>query len=583
MTTRSTTTPAVLIVATLLLCISWVGNFGTVHASSPVVARVDGRPITADDVRATLSEKRVLPTPPQADSLAKLAIVDSLVVETAIRIEAEKLDLTGDHQLMDMMRRTLLQAVMRAYVENEITPWLGVTADNVDQYWRDNQNQFTVQRTIVAPQLIEIREDLRDPGYREIPQRYRGYDAKAIIDDLYQRLKDGEDFDTLALYFSMDHYSRAGGGRIGWRYPNADPAKRTPWEDSLFSFPVGPVMPPFYSKGSWFIMRILNRSEPGDVVVPDTSMRRKISEKLSRERMDKWSQQFFDSVLAAGRLELFDSLLVAPPETLPPNVPIAVSNSTDTIYSNEYSANAIFLNTPEGSDKVTVEEKRKLVEDLHKYRSLWRAMDDLGYLDRPEFVRARKQYLIDAAMLRVRQRDRVPAYRPDPKEIREYYDTHPEEFGDARPLHVYQIILDNLDTALAVRERLDNGENFVALAQEYYRGDPVLSDVIYDLGFIGPDDMPPQIFAAANALKPGGISEPVQTHWGYHILQLVEKKKGLGFKRARRIIVDRMTAQHRREAERKWRRKLLAGHTVFIDTAAVNAIETSLVQPDNMP
>jgi parvulin-like peptidyl-prolyl isomerase len=80
-------------------------------------------------------------------------------------------------------------------------------------------------------------------------------------------------------------------------------------------------------------------------------------------------------------------------------------------------------------------------------------------------------------------------------------------------------------TALTVIERFNNGEDFAALAQELST-DTGSAPNGGDLGWFGSGAMVAEFEAAAFALKnPGDITTtPVQTSFGFHIIQLIAKQ-----------------------------------------------------------
>lgn len=84
------------------------------------------------------------------------------------------------------------------------------------------------------------------------------------------------------------------------------------------------------------------------------------------------------------------------------------------------------------------------------------------------------------------------------------------------------------DQALAVSiiDRLNAGEDFAELAKEYSTdtGSGVLGG---DLGWFGPGDMVPEFETAAFALEESGdfTQTPVQSQFGYHIIQLIAKQE----------------------------------------------------------
>lgn len=72
-----------------------------------------------------------------------------------------------------------------------------------------------------------------------------------------------------------------------------------------------------------------------------------------------------------------------------------------------------------------------------------------------------------------------------------------------------------------VLERVENGEDFAALAREYSE-DPGSGPNGGDLGFFGRGDMVSEVETVAYALRPGEISDIVKSDFGFHILKLEE-------------------------------------------------------------
>ncbi|MCR4659840.1 MAG: peptidylprolyl isomerase [Bacteroidales bacterium] len=83
---------------------------------------------------------------------------------------------------------------------------------------------------------------------------------------------------------------------------------------------------------------------------------------------------------------------------------------------------------------------------------------------------------------------------------------------------------DRVRTELArLRERVLNGEKFSMLATLYSQ-DPGSSKKGGELGFFSRGDMVGEFEAAAFALKPGEVSPIVETQYGFHIIQLIERR-----------------------------------------------------------
>ena len=79
---------------------------------------------------------------------------------------------------------------------------------------------------------------------------------------------------------------------------------------------------------------------------------------------------------------------------------------------------------------------------------------------------------------------------------------------------------------LKIRDRILNGESFEILATLYSQ-DPGSAQNGGNLGFIGRGVFQPEFEAAVFKLNEGEISMPVETQFGFHLIQLIEKRGNL--------------------------------------------------------
>jgi peptidyl-prolyl cis-trans isomerase SurA len=73
-----------------------------------------------------------------------------------------------------------------------------------------------------------------------------------------------------------------------------------------------------------------------------------------------------------------------------------------------------------------------------------------------------------------------------------------------------------------IKERLDRGESFEETAKLYSEDASASSGG--DLGWLSPGDTVPDFERAMNALLPGQISDPVRTQFGWHLIQVLERR-----------------------------------------------------------
>lgn len=144
-----------------------------------------------------------------------------------------------------------------------------------------------------------------------------------------------------------------------------------------------------------------------------------------------------------------------------------------------------------------------------------------------------------------------------------------EERGAGAPLlveqaHVRHILVRTNDLVsedeakrklIALRERIVNGVNFAELAR--LNSDDGSASRGGDLGWIYPGDTVPEFERAFAELKIGEVSQPVKTPFGWHLIQVLERRTAdmsSDRKRveARKALLDRKGD----EAYQEWLRQL---------------------------
>jgi len=75
---------------------------------------------------------------------------------------------------------------------------------------------------------------------------------------------------------------------------------------------------------------------------------------------------------------------------------------------------------------------------------------------------------------------------------------------------------------LQLKERIDNGVKFDELARLH--SEDASASKGGDLGWVNPGDTVPDFEKAMNALQPGEVSAPVQSPFGWHLIQVLERR-----------------------------------------------------------
>ena len=117
---------------------------------------------------------------------------------------------------------------------------------------------------------------------------------------------------------------------------------------------------------------------------------------------------------------------------------------------------------------------------------------------------------------------------------------------------------------LSIRERIINGEKFSTLAR-IYSEDPGSARKGGELGMASKSIFWPAFSDAAMSLKPGVISQIVETPDGFHIIEVLEKKGDM-FNARHILIKPQYTSEDRSRAFQKLdslRTEILAGAVTF--------------------
>lgn len=106
-----------------------------------------------------------------------------------------------------------------------------------------------------------------------------------------------------------------------------------------------------------------------------------------------------------------------------------------------------------------------------------------------------------------------------------------------------------------IKERLDNGVKFEELARQYSEDGTASNGG--DLGWVNPGDTVPQFEKAMNELKDGQISAPVRSPFGWHVIQVLERRKQDMSKEAARLKArQEIRTRKADEAYQDWVREL---------------------------
>lgn len=153
-------------------------------------------------------------------------------------------------------------------------------------------------------------------------------------------------------------------------------------------------------------------------------------------------------------------------------------------------------------------------------------------------------------------------------DAKKFYDDNAEKFKQPETVQASHILIGidpkasadeknkAKEKAAALLKRAKAGEDFAALAKDNSTCPSAAQGG--NLGYFGKGQMVPAFETAAFALNPGGISEVVETQFGYHIIKVIDKKPAgtVAFADAKKEIIDYLKIQKIQQDISKYVEKL---------------------------
>lgn len=142
-------------------------------------------------------------------------------------------------------------------------------------------DEFNVRHILIKPS--EIRSEA---------------EAAQLIQRLYERISNGESFETLARSFSEDPGTALNGGSLDWITADAMVPE---FRDTMLSTPKGTVSAPFQSQFGWHILQVLDQRE---VDMTDEMREQQARNILQNRKFDEELQSWLQEIRDEAYIEI---------------------------------------------------------------------------------------------------------------------------------------------------------------------------------------------------------------------------------------------------------------------------------------
>lgn len=107
---------------------------------------------------------------------------------------------------------------------------------------------------------------------------------------------------------------------------------------------------------------------------------------------------------------------------------------------------------------------------------------------------------------------------------------------------------------VALKERIAHGADFAELARLH--SNDLSAAKGGDLGWLNPGATVPEFERAMNSLKPGEVGEPVQSPFGWHLIQVLERRMDISQEQVRQTARQALRERRADEAYQDWLRQM---------------------------
>jgi hypothetical protein len=315
---------------------------GTEGPSNTVAATVNGKKITSQEVERLITQQaqgKQAQLSPLEMAQARLQVLSSLIQREVLfqRAEQEKLLPTEDEitssineqkaqtgmtdeefnrQLkeqnlsMEALREEAKKDLAIKKLQDKYAGKITISDREVEDYYNANKQQFVNARGVALAMIAVDPADNTQQGIKNDDAK-NDTDAKVKIDQIYQQLKSGADFATVARAKSEDQ-SLARGGDIG--FASEDELKQNGFPAEIVAQFFGPMQvgsftpavkfsSPQYPAGRWYIFKLQEkRLQTENLTLESQGVRQQITVALTNQRKEILNAALLEVALTEAKV-----------------------------------------------------------------------------------------------------------------------------------------------------------------------------------------------------------------------------------------------------------------------------------------
>ena len=360
----------VALLASVAVLFGACSSSGSSSAEQPLVAAtVNGKSIPLAEVERVISQQaggkqsqlsalelaqarlQVLGTLIQREVLFQRAEREKLLptedeITAAINQQKQQSGITDDdfqkslkeqNMTMEALRDDARKDIAIKALQDKYTAKITINDKEVEDFYNGNKSQFVSARGVALAVIIVDPADNAAQGILPQGDAKNETEAKLKIDNLYQQLKGGADFATVARSKSEDANSLVRGGDIG--FFSEDGLKQAGLPKELIDLFMGPMQVGSFSEpklvnNRWYIFKLAEkRLQTENLTLDSPNVRQQITQALINQRKEILNAALLETAMNEAKIvnNLAANMMTNPGNLgLRPASPAAVNQTAET-------------------------------------------------------------------------------------------------------------------------------------------------------------------------------------------------------------------------------------------------------------
>lgn len=487
-----------------------------IEKKDQIVAKYDSSVITINDINLYLSIKGIdieqyLGSVDKNKEVAKNIIFEELLAQKAIKEEIERTS-SFKMDIENVSKNILTELFIR-----DVNSSISVTEEEIKNYYNQHIEEYT------NPKMRQISYIFFDFG----SEKPTAEDETRVLERakaIYTRIKEGENFNELAI-----KYSDAPSGRRGGNLGFLPKGKYQSFDKETWSLKMGEFSEPIKTKYGYCIIKV--EEEKDSWVTPLENVKSVINDKIQAEKKQIALENIKKEYREKKKIvENFD--ILNKPDIKDEDVIFKVADFKFT-YSNFLN----YLDTNKIDRQLRKEQRKEILSRILEDNLYINIARDKGYNQKEEYKKKMK-YIENNMLTKLFIEKQLLGKGPTESELQDFFKKNYSAFERYTNRRIGMIFvsvgpIENPESMASVhyafkriepelnmiQEKLKSGEDFEKLAKEY--SDDPSAKFGGDVGWIQ-ESYKKELDGYIRNLKLNDVSEPVKTSEGYYFLKLTD-------------------------------------------------------------